>query len=221
MRACGSSSAPAWPGGWRGCARSASSRADAPGSSAGRGSAGLRASDALDVDGLRALVARLGVVLHARPLGQRAKAVRHDRRVVDEEVLARLVRRDEAEALVVVEPLHRSGGHGDPPRVFVLRLAEDAGEASTAPPALLRRAGCPAVRARMYQPPRRLRTGESERVRALEPAHRRLDGMGARAALAPRAARAAHGLGQAGGGFGARPAAREHNSAEPRGLLNW
>src|SRR3954467_12987606 len=183
MRACGSSSAPAWPGGWRGCARSASSRADAPGSSAGRGSAGLRASDALDVDGLRALVARLGVVLHARPLGQRAEAVRHDRRMVDEEVLARLVRRDRSEALVVVEPLHRSGGHTDPPRVFVLRLAEDAGEASTAPPALLCRTRGPAVRARMYQHPRRLETGRSGRLRALEHAQRALDMIGQQAPL--------------------------------------
>src|SRR3954452_18195409 len=75
-----------------------------------------------DVDGLRALVARLGVEAHAGALGQGLEARRVDARVVDEEVLARVVRRDEAEALVVVEPLHGSGGHSlFPPGISVLR----------------------------------------------------------------------------------------------------
>src|SRR3954470_11789691 len=68
-----------------------------------------------DVDGLRALVARLGVEAHAGALGQGLEARRVDARVVDEEVLARVVRRDEAEALVVVEPLDGSGGHSSDP----------------------------------------------------------------------------------------------------------
>src|SRR5688572_27450507 len=40
---------------------------------------------------------------------------------MDEEVLAALVRRDEAEALVVVEPLHGSGCHLIPPLLGALR----------------------------------------------------------------------------------------------------
>src|SRR4051812_16454606 len=64
-----------------------------------------------DVDGLRALVARLGVIRDLRALGEGAEAVRVDAGVVNEEVLAPLVGRDEAEALVVVEPLNDAGGH--------------------------------------------------------------------------------------------------------------
>src|SRR3954453_15517746 len=75
-----------------------------------------------DVDGLGALVAGLGVEAHAGALGQGAEALRVDARVVDEEVLARVVRRDEAEALVVVERLDGSGGHSlIPPGISVLR----------------------------------------------------------------------------------------------------
>src|SRR5262249_24129845 len=62
-----------------------------------------------DVDGLRALVAGLGVVGDLRPLGERLVAVAIDAGVVDEQVLAGLIGRDEAEALVVAEPLHCSG----------------------------------------------------------------------------------------------------------------
>src|SRR5437870_4200771 len=83
--------------------------------------AGMRQSlllDERDVDGLRALVAVLGVVGDPRALGEGAEAVGVDARVVDEEVLAALVRRDEAEALLVAEPLHGSGSHMSriPPR---------------------------------------------------------------------------------------------------------
>src|SRR4029079_13981287 len=73
-----------------------------------------RASSALqrgDVHGLRSLVAALGVVGDLRALRERLEAVGVDAGVVDEEVLATVVRRDEAEALVVVEPLHGSGRH--------------------------------------------------------------------------------------------------------------
>src|SRR3954465_3839789 len=64
-----------------------------------------------DVDGLGALVAGLGVVGHLRALSQRLEAVGVDAGVMDEEVLATLVRGNEAEPLVVVEPLHGSGSH--------------------------------------------------------------------------------------------------------------
>src|SRR3954447_26091819 len=67
--------------------------------------------DDRDVDGLRALVAVLGVVGDPRALGEGAEAVAIDPRVVDEEVLAALVRSDEAESLLVAEPLHGSGSH--------------------------------------------------------------------------------------------------------------
>src|SRR3954451_14961228 len=74
-----------------------------------------------DVDGLGALVAGLGVVRHLRALGQRFEAVGVDAGVVDEEVLAALVRGNEAEALVVVETLHGSGSHDFPPGLCALR----------------------------------------------------------------------------------------------------
>src|SRR3954453_24030769 len=74
-----------------------------------------------DVDGLRPLVAGLGVIGDLRALGQRLEAVRVDAGVVDEQVLATLVRRDEAQALVAVEPLDGSGCHVIPPRLCALR----------------------------------------------------------------------------------------------------
>src|SRR3954447_4624336 len=64
-----------------------------------------------DVDGLGALVPGLGVEGDLRALRQRLEAVGVDAGVMDEEVLAALVGRDEAEALVVVEPLDGSGSH--------------------------------------------------------------------------------------------------------------
>src|SRR3954470_8097584 len=85
-----------------------------------------------DVDGLGALVADLGVVGHLRALSQRLEAVGVDAGVVDEEVLAALVRGDEAEALVVVEPLHGSGSHDFPPRPMCTANAEEAATATTA-----------------------------------------------------------------------------------------
>src|SRR3954449_5136897 len=85
-----------------------------------------------DVDGLGALVADLGVVGHLRALSQRLEAVGVDAGVVDEEVLAALVRGHEAEALVVVEPLHGSGSHDFPPRPMCTANAEEAATATTA-----------------------------------------------------------------------------------------
>src|SRR4051794_2366936 len=87
----------------RSCSEGDRSLPDRGPPSAGRATAvGL---DRRYVDGLRALVAGFGVVLDLGALGERAEAARVDPRVVDEEVLAALVRGDEAEALVVVEPL--------------------------------------------------------------------------------------------------------------------
>src|SRR4051812_5852990 len=74
-----------------------------------------------DVDGLRPLVAGLGVVGDLRALSERLEAARVDAGVVDEQVLATLVRRDEAEALVVVEPLNGSGCHVISSTALVLR----------------------------------------------------------------------------------------------------
>src|SRR5688500_3275868 len=85
--------------------------------------------DGLDVRRVRALGAVLGVVGDLRALGQRLEAAALDGGVVDEEVLALVVRGDEAEALLVAEPLHGSGCHCDaPPWVLVLRNAGGAGQ---------------------------------------------------------------------------------------------
>src|SRR4029079_17269360 len=64
-----------------------------------------------DVHSLRSLTALLRLVLDASALGQGPEPVHLDVGVVDEEILAPLVRRDEAVALRVVEPLHSSGRH--------------------------------------------------------------------------------------------------------------
>src|SRR3954454_4402897 len=64
-----------------------------------------------DVERLRALVATTDLEGHASALLQRAKAVAVGVRVVDEQVLAPVLGSDEAEALVVVEPLDGSRCH--------------------------------------------------------------------------------------------------------------
>src|SRR3954453_19034182 len=92
----------------------------------------VRGLEDLYVDGLRSLVAGLGVIGDLGALGERLVAVADDARVVHEEILARLVRGDEAEALLVAEPLHGSGCHVYFLRcVSVLRNAEDAGKQPT------------------------------------------------------------------------------------------
>src|SRR5213595_1896092 len=73
--------------------------------------AGQKGLEPLDVDCLRALGARLLLIGDLRALGQRAVALGGDRGVVDEEVAAALVRRDEAESLLVAEPLDCSCWH--------------------------------------------------------------------------------------------------------------
>src|SRR5439155_11720958 len=67
--------------------------------------------DELDVGGVRALGALLGLVGHLRTLGEGAEAVGLDRAEVHEQILAAVIGRDEAVALVVVEPLDGSVGH--------------------------------------------------------------------------------------------------------------
>src|SRR3954447_1738614 len=57
------------------------------------------------VDRLRTLVTGLGLVLHARALGERAVALGFDAAVMDEEVLVAFIGSDEAKALLVAEPL--------------------------------------------------------------------------------------------------------------------
>src|SRR4051812_3251057 len=65
----------------------------------------------LDVDSLGALVPGLLLIAHLRPLCERTEAPAANRGVVDEEVTAAIVGRDEAVALFIVEPLDRSGRH--------------------------------------------------------------------------------------------------------------
>src|SRR6266545_1444806 len=80
-----------------------------------------------DADGacLRTLRPVLHLVLHLRPLSEALEALAADRAVVDEDVLATVVLRDEAVALVVVEPLDGSGCHiSHLPRLRHERAAE-------------------------------------------------------------------------------------------------
>src|SRR4051794_6513717 len=91
----------------------------------------LRASssDLLNVRRGRALLTLLLVVAHLRALSQRLEAAALNRRVMNEEVLAAFIGGDEAEALVVVEPLDGSCCHVVLPSVCVceLRNAEGLG----------------------------------------------------------------------------------------------
>src|SRR3954447_18766461 len=80
----------------------------------------------LDVDGLGALVPGLLLVRHPGAFGEGAVALRRDSRVVDEQVAAALVGRDEAEALVVVKPLHGARGHAAIPLSIVSRVSPAA-----------------------------------------------------------------------------------------------
>src|SRR3954470_22319397 len=68
-------------------------------------------ADRNDVGRHRALLALCGLVLDLRALGQGLEARTGDVAEVHEEVLAALLRRDEAEALGVVEPLDGSCCH--------------------------------------------------------------------------------------------------------------
>src|SRR5699024_3695478 len=81
----------------------------APGRGRRRGTGG---SESADAGGLRTLRALRHLELHPLVLLQRAVAVCLDGRVVREHVRAAVLRGDESKALVGVEPLHSSGGHG-------------------------------------------------------------------------------------------------------------
>src|SRR3954469_1603856 len=64
-----------------------------------------------DVCGLWALRALAELEFDLRAFGQRPEAVAGDAGEVDERVLASVIGRDEAEALLVAEPLHDTGSH--------------------------------------------------------------------------------------------------------------
>src|SRR6478609_6099941 len=83
---------------WRSAARRATSH--------GRAAYHLRDRD--DVRSLGALGALTALVLDLRAFDERLEPVAGDRGVMDKEILRPLVRRDEAVALRVVEPLHSS-----------------------------------------------------------------------------------------------------------------
>src|SRR5437764_374590 len=70
-----------------------------------------RELDLRDVDRLGALGPALLLVRHLRPLRERAIAVPGDAAEVDEQITPAVVWRDEAEALVVAEPLYGSRSH--------------------------------------------------------------------------------------------------------------
>src|SRR4029450_1307121 len=78
-------------------------------------------SDGRHVDGLGALVAGLGVVRHLGALGEGLEAAPGDALVMDEQVLAGFIRRDDPEALLVAEPLDGSGRHRFVPPVQAKR----------------------------------------------------------------------------------------------------
>src|SRR4051794_15641569 len=89
-----------------------------------------RGSDRAHVDRARPLVTGLRLEADLGALGQGAMAVADDRALVDEEILRAIVGLDEAEALVVVEPLDCSGRHAFPP--LTVRRARRCAEATTA-----------------------------------------------------------------------------------------
>src|SRR3954451_23222953 len=75
-------------------------------------------SDGTNVGGLRALARLADLVLDLRALHERAETVTRDAREVDEGVLAPVVRGDEAEALLVAEPLDDTSCHTTPPHCW-------------------------------------------------------------------------------------------------------
>src|SRR5512141_2756174 len=86
--------------GARGCGRSAATCKE-------RGWGGAPVSDLPDVRRLKSLRAFDDLELHLVAFSQRPEALGDDRRVVDEHVLATVLR-DKAEALGIVEPLDRA-----------------------------------------------------------------------------------------------------------------
>src|SRR3954465_4201480 len=81
----------------------------------------------LNVRSCRALGTLLRLVAHLGALAERLEAAALDRAVVNEEVLAAVVGRNESKALVVTKPLHSSCRHlGSPSGVCAMRDAEGA-----------------------------------------------------------------------------------------------
>jgi hypothetical protein len=77
-----------------------------------------------DILGRRTLLTLHDIELHLLALGQRPESLSLDGTVVHEAVLAAILRRDETEALLVIEPLDRPGGtHPDPTPCCVLVLS--------------------------------------------------------------------------------------------------
>src|SRR6185312_1052758 len=83
-------------------------------------------SELVDVDRLGALRTALLLVGHLRPLGKRAVTVAADAGEVDEQIAPAVIGRDEAEALVVAEPLYGS-------RCHLLPLCCDSGTSGCGP----------------------------------------------------------------------------------------
>src|SRR4029453_12851187 len=75
-------------------------------------------SDGTNVGGLRALARLAELVLDLRALREGTEAVTRDAREVDEGVLPPVVRGDEAEALLVAEPLDDTSCHTTPPHCW-------------------------------------------------------------------------------------------------------
>ena len=91
-----------------------------PASGSTRGVA-IRELNQLDVRRRRTLRALLGVERDLRSIGERAGAV-GEPRLMDEQILAALVRGDEAETLLLVEPLNCAGCPAvQPPRVVLMK----------------------------------------------------------------------------------------------------
>src|SRR4051794_22604868 len=74
-----------------------------------------------DVRRLRPLRALAQLVLDPRAFGQRAEPIPRDRGEMDERVLPPVIGSDEAEALLVAEPLHDTGSHPTAPHLSSMR----------------------------------------------------------------------------------------------------
>src|SRR4051794_85240 len=118
-------------------------------------------SDGAHVRRLGALLASGDLELHALVLFQRTVAVRLDGREVDEDVGRAAVRRDEAEALLAVEPLHVALCHAE----FSLRvmLFGSGPVTGSGPRPLIRRSRTGAITLGVERPDALVRCRNSER----------------------------------------------------------
>src|SRR6478609_11549518 len=85
-----------------------------------------------DVRGLWAFRPLPELVFDLRPFGERPEATPGNRREMDERILPAVIGRDEAEALLVAEPLHDTGSH---PTALLVPACREASSTS-------RRGGC-------------------------------------------------------------------------------